>query len=368
MTEASGGTGGAIGGPAGRGREEREPKRAPRWRKQLLRSPIAVAGFTIIGFFLLVVALAPFLAPYSPTSQSLRSTYIPPGVGMSLRGPEGQLGLWVQQATRSPVAGVAVAEEAYPVRLFVRGERWTWFFGLVSSDLKLFGVDGPVRVYILGTDEQGRDLLSRLIHGAWISLFIGLIAVLIGAGIGVPIGAVSGFYGGATDMIVQRVVDTMLAFPGILLAIVLVATFGTGLQNVMIAVGIAAIPVYARLVRGSVLSVRNREYVEAARALGRRSIPTLAKHVIPNVLAPIIVQSSLQMAIAILFAAGLGFLGLGARPPQPEWGLMLARGREYLAVAPHVATFPGLAIVFVVLGFNLVGDALRDALDPRLTR
>jgi peptide/nickel transport system permease protein len=176
----------------------------------------------------------------------------------------------------------------------------------------------------------------------------------------------SGFFAGTTDLIVQRVIDTMLAFPGILLAIVLVATLGTGLTNVMIAVGIAAVPVYARLVRASVLSVREREYVEAARALGRRSVSTLFRHVMPNVLAPIIVQSSLQMAVAILFAAGLGFLGLGARPPQPEWGLMLSRGRDFLATAPHVATFPGLAIVFVVVGFNLVGDALRDALDPRL--
>ncbi len=338
----------------------------PRWRKRLARSPIAIAGFTVIGFFLLVVAFAPFLAPYSPTRQALRSSYVPPMTGVSLRGPEGQLGLWVRDVSRSPIAGVQVGEEQYPVRLFVRGERWTWFFGLVSSEVRLFGVDGPVRWYALGTDEQGRDLLSRLIHGAWISLFIGLISVFIGVAVGVPIGAISGFYGGATDLVVQRVVDTLLAFPGILLAIVLVATFGTGLTNVMIAVGIASIPIYARLVRGSVLSVREREYVEAARALGRGRVTTLFKHVLPNVMAPIIVQSSLQMAVAILFAAGLGFLGLGARPPQPEWGLMLARGREYLAVAPHVATFPGLAIVFVVLGFNLVGDALRDALDPRL--
>ncbi len=341
-------------------------KSTPRWRKRLARSPIAIAGFTVIGFFLLVVAFAPFLAPYSPTRQSLRSAYVPPMVGVSLRGPEGQLGLWVRDVSRSPIAGVQVGEEQYPVRMFVRGERWTWFFGLISSELRLFGVDGPIRWYALGTDEQGRDLLSRLIHGAWISLFIGLISVVIGVGVGVPIGALSGFFGGATDLIVQRIVDTLLAFPGILLAIVLVATFGTGLTNVMIAVGIASIPIYARLVRGSVLSVREREYVEAARALGRNNVATLFKHVLPNVMAPIIVQSSLQMAVAILFAAGLGFLGLGARPPQPEWGLMLARGREYLAVAPHVATFPGLAIVFVVLGFNLVGDALRDALDPRL--
>jgi peptide/nickel transport system permease protein len=339
----------------------------PRWRRRFLRNPLAVFGLAVIGFFLLVVATAPFLAPYSALEQNLRATYVPPGTGVTFRGPEGQAGLWVQPVTRSPAAGLRVDDSvAYPVRLFVRGSEWTWLFGLVRSDLRLFGVDGPVRIYLLGTDEQGRDLFSRLVHGAWISLFIGLISIAIGIGIGVPTGAISGFFGGTTDMVIQRVVDTLLAFPGILLAIVLVATFGSGLRNVMIAVGIASIPIYARLVRGSVLAVKNREFVEASAALGRRRMSTLFRHVLPNVMAPIIVQSSLQMAVAILFAAGLGFLGLGARPPQPEWGLMLARGREYLAVAPHVATFPGLAIVLVVLGFNLLGDALRDALDPRL--
>jgi peptide/nickel transport system permease protein len=343
-----------------------ERRARPRWRRRLFANPLAVLGFTIIGFFLVVVAAAPFLSPYPPTDQSLRTTYVPPGAGVSFRGPEGQLGIWVSPVTRSPIGGIRIDEdEAYPVRMFVRGEPYVWAGGLIRSDLRLFGVDGPVRFHLLGTDEQGRDVLSRLVHGAWISLFIGLISVAIGVSVGVPVGAISGFLGGRVDIVVQRVVDVMLAFPGILLAIVLVATFGTGLGNVMIAVGIASIPVYARLVRGSVLSVKNREYVEAARAMGKRAMPTLFRHVIPNALAPIIVQSSLQMAIAILFAAGLGFLGLGARPPQPEWGLMLARGREYLAVAPHVATFPGLAIVLVVLGFNLVGDALRDALDPR---
>ena len=344
-----------------------EKKQGPRWRRRMLRNPIAIFGIVVIGFFLLIVTLAPFISPYSPTQQSLRSTYVPPGTGVSWRGPEGQFGLWISPSQRSPVAGLTVDQSvAYPVKLFVRGDSWTWFFGLVKSDLRLYGVDGPVKFYLLGTDEQGRDLFSRLVHGAWISLFIGIISVLIGVGIGVPIGAISGFLGGTTDILIQRVIDTLLAFPGILLAIVLVATFGTGLTNVMIAVGVASIPIYARIVRGSVLQVKNREFVEAAIALGRGRMPTLFKHVIPNVMAPIIVQSSLQMAVAILFAAGLGFLGLGARPPQPEWGLMLARGREYLAVAPHVATFPGLAIVFVVLGFNLLGDALRDALDPRM--
>ncbi len=341
-------------------------KRTPKWRRRLAKSPLAIVGLVIIGLFLVVVAFAPFLAPYPPAQQSLRTTYLPPGTGVSFRGPEGQLGIWVSPSSRTPVGGVTIDESvAYPVKLFVRGDRYEWLGGLIRSDLKLFGVDGPVKFHLLGTDEQGRDLFSRLVHGAWISLFIGLIAVAIGVGIGVPLGAISAFLGGTIDLVVQRIVDIMLAFPGILLAIVLVATFGTGLNNVMIAVGIASIPVYARLARGSVLSVKQREFVEAAGALGRARLSTLARHVIPNSLAPIIVQSSLQMAIAILFAAGLGFLGLGARPPQPEWGLMLARGREYLAVAPHVATFPGLAIVLVVLGFNLVGDALRDALDPR---
>lgn len=340
--------------------------RAPRWRRRLARNPLAILGALLIGTFLLVVAFAPFVAPYRAETQNLRTTYVPPGLGWSTRGPDGQFGLWVSEVTRSPVGGVQVNDaEQYQVRLFTRGQSYTWFFGLVESNLHLFGVDGPVRFHLFGTDEQGRDLFSRIVYGAWISLFIGLISVAIGLGIGAPVGAISGFFGGWIDLIVQRIIDTMLAFPGVLLAIVLVATFGTGLNNLMIAVGIASIPIYARIIRGSVLAVKSREFVEAASALGRARFSTLFRHVLPNALAPLIVQSSLQMAIAILFAAGLGFLGLGARPPQPEWGLMLARGREYLAVAPHVATFPGVAIILVVLGFNLLGDALRDALDPR---
>lgn len=344
----------------------RPARKAPRWRARLSKNPLAVIGIGIISLFLLVVLLAPFIAPYTAESQNLRTTYVPPGAGVSFRGPAGEVGLFVSPVTRSPVGGVTVDDTVkYPVKFFAQGQKYKWFFGLIETDVHLFGVDGPVRYHLLGTDEQGRDVFSRLVHGAWISLFIGLISVGIGLGVGVPVGAISGFMGGWVDMVVQRIVDTMLAFPGILLAIVLVATFGTGLNNLMIAVGIAAIPIYARITRGSVLTIRNKEFVEAAGALGRRRLATLLKHVIPNALAPLIVQSSLQMAIAILFAAGLGFLGLGARPPQPEWGLMLARGREYLAVAPHVATFPGVAIILVVLGFNLLGDALRDALDPR---
>ena len=339
-------------------------RETPRWRRRLFRSPLAIAGFTLVGIFVLVAAFAPFISPYSPVEQNLRGTYVPP-MRIELRGPEGQLGLWVREVSRTPLGALEVGQELYPIRFFVRGEPWVWWGGLLRSDLHLFGVDGPIKFYLLGSDEQGRDILSRLAHGAWISLSIGLIAVSIGLFIGVPLGLLSGYFGGTLDLVTQRIVEVMLSFPGILLAIVLVATLGTGLTNVMIAVGIAAIPVYARLVRGSVLALREREFVEASRALGNRNRRILLWHILPNSLSPIIVQSSLQMAVAILFAAGLGFLGLGARPPEPEWGLMLARGREYLATAPHVATFPGLAIMFVALGFNLLGDALRDALDPR---
>ncbi|GAA6744149.1 ABC transporter permease [Thermus antranikianii] len=308
--------------------------------------------------------LAPFLAPYSPYTQDLRSTYVPPLAGISLRGPKGELGLYVSPVYRHPLEGIQVNwQEKYPLRLLVRGEEWRWLG--FSGNLHLFGVEGPVRFYLLGTDEQGRDLFSRILYGIPISLTIGLVAVGIGLLLGVPLGALSAYLGGRVDLLVQRLVDVMLAFPGILLAIVLVAILGPGLGNAMIAVGIAAVPIYARLIRGVVLSLKALDYVEAARALGASDTRILLRHILPNALGPILIQSSLQMAIAILFAAGLGFLGLGARPPEPEWGLMLARGREYLAVAPHVATFPGLAIVGLVLAFNLLGDALRDALDPR---
>ena len=342
-------------------------KRQALWWRKLKRNPLAVAGSIIIAIFFIVVLSAPFLAPYDPMTQNLRTAYMPPGLGVTWSGPDGQFGLYVHPADRHPMEGLRVDKSvSYPVKFFVRGSEYSWLGGLIKSDLHLFGVDGPVRFYMLGTDEQGRDLFSRLVHGAWISMFIGMISISIGLLVGVPLGAISGFFGGRIDLFVQRIVDIMLAFPGVLLAIVLVATFGTGLTNLMIAVGIASIPIYARLVRGSVLAIRQREFVDAAIALGRTRWSVLFKHALPNAIAPIIVQSSLQMAVAILFAAGLGFLGLGAKPPQPEWGLMLARGREYLATAPHVATFPGLAIISVVLGFNLVGDALRTALDPRI--
>lgn len=224
----------------------------------------------------------------------------------------------------------------------------------------------PSAENLLGRDELGRDVLSRLIYGARISLTVGLITVVIGAGIGVPLGAVSGFFGGKTDMVIQRLIDIMLAFPAMLLAIVLVSTLGVNLENAMVAIGVVSIPTYARLVRGTTLVLRDIEYVQAARAIGLSNTAIIVRHIVPNLLSPLIVQSTLQVATAILWAAGLSFLGLGAQAPVPEWGAMLSSGRTFIRNAPHIVTFPGLAIMVTVLGLNLLGDGLRDALDPRM--
>lgn len=226
-------------------------------------------------------------------------------------------------------------------------------------------LEKPSREHLLGTDELGRDVFSRILYGSRISLAIGFISVSIGMVIGIPIGSLSGYYGGKFDLLVQRIIDIMIAFPGILLAIVVVTVLGVGVENVMIATGIASIPIYTRLVRGSVLAVKKQGYISAARALGIGNFRIIIRHVLPNCLGPIIVQSTFQFATAILWAAGLGFLGLGAQPPDPEWGAMLSKGREYIRVAHHLTTYPGLAILFMILGFNLLGDGLRDALDPK---
>lgn len=224
----------------------------------------------------------------------------------------------------------------------------------------------PSSKYLLGTDEMGQDILSRIIYGFRISLSIGIISTGIGLGAGVLIGAPSGYRGGTVDLWVMRLVDVMLAFPTILLAIIVVVVLGPGLRNAMIAVGLAQVPVYARLSRALVLKVREEEFVDAAMALGCSWVRILGRHILPNCLAPLIVQGSLTMGGAILEAAGLGFLGLGAQPPTPEWGTMLSKGRMYMWVAPHIALFPGLAIMVTVLAFNLLGDGLRDVLDPRM--
>lgn len=223
----------------------------------------------------------------------------------------------------------------------------------------------PSPQHLLGTDELGRDLLSRMLFGARTSLGIGFISVIIGAAAGVPLGALSGYYGGKLDLFLQRGIDVLIAFPGILLAIIVVSIMGVGLENAMIAIGVASIPVYTRLTRGSVLALKEMEYITAAKALGLSDARIIIRHILPNCLSPLIVQSTFQVATAILWAAGLGFLGLGAQPPSPEWGAMLSRGRVFMRTYPFLTTIPGLAIFLVVLGFNLFGDGLRDSLDPR---
>jgi ABC-type dipeptide/oligopeptide/nickel transport system permease subunit len=224
----------------------------------------------------------------------------------------------------------------------------------------------PSLKHLLGTDELGRDELLRLALAARWTLFVGFAAVAIGLLFGLPLGSLSGYYGGWIDLLLQRVTDVLLAFPGILLALALVAGLGVGLKNVIVSVGITSIPSFIRLVRASALSIRELPYVEAARALGVPSWRILLRHVIPNSLAPVIVQATLQLGFAILVAAGLGFLGLGVQPPTPEWGSMLGLSRNYMFSDQALVTYPGLAIFGAVLAFNLLGDGLRDALDPRL--
>ena len=227
-------------------------------------------------------------------------------------------------------------------------------------------LQAPSRAHWLGTDELGRDMLTRLLHGARLSITVGIISVSIGVLVGVPLGLISGYYGGIVDMSLQRVTDVMMAFPSILLAIIFVSIFGTGLYQVMAAVGIVSIPLYIRLVRGSALALREEDYVMAARAAGAGDMRIIFVHILPNCMAPILVQSTLQVASAIISAAALGFLGLGPPANVPEWGLMLNKSRTYIFSAPHTTYLPGVAIMLVVLGFNLLGDGLRDALDPRL--
>lgn len=224
----------------------------------------------------------------------------------------------------------------------------------------------PSRQAILGTDQLGRSEAVRLVLGARYTLLIGIGAVLAGIAIGVPLGAVSGFYRGWVDLVVQRVVDIVLAFPSFLLALALVAALGPGLRNLIIAVAVAAFPRFVRLVRGQVLSVRERPFVEAAHAAGVSRFRILWRYVLPNSLTPVIVQAPLELGSAILTAAGLGFLGLGVKSPTPEWGTMLGESRDLIFSFPTLVTFPGLAIVLTILAFNLLGDGLRDALDPRL--
>lgn len=224
----------------------------------------------------------------------------------------------------------------------------------------------PCMAHWLGCDEFGRDILSRLLYGARVSLVIQFWAVMISLAVGTFLGSASGYFGGKVDEIVMRLMDVMMAFPGILLALAIVAILGPSLTNLIVAIGINSVPGFSRVSRGAVISVKKNDYVTAARAIGESDLSILFRYVLPNAISPIIVQTTMRMATVLLTAAGLGFLGLGVQPPSPEWGTMLSAARVYLRSAPHVAIIPGVTIMIVVLGFNFFGDGLQDALNPRL--
>ena len=273
------------------------------WRR-LLRNPGAIAGFCLVLLFVLVAILSPWIAPYGPRAQGL----------------EGTLG------TQAP--------------------SWAHPFGL---------------------DQLGRDELSRVMYGARYSLLIGVVSVAVGLSIGMLLGSIAGYLGGWVDTLVMRLMDIMLSIPGLLLAIGIVAMLGPGLTQIMIAVGVTNVPIFARLLRGSILAQRENDFVLAARSVGVPRRQILASHILPNAISPVIVQGTLALATAIIDVAGLGFLGLGPQDPAtPEWGTMLTDTVRYLQSAPYLAIIPGLAIVLSVLGFNLIGDGLREALDPKL--
>jgi len=273
---------------------------------RLRRNPGAIVGFTLVGLFVVVALFAPLIAPEDPRAGDL-------------------------------------------------------------SRLSGRCCPGPSAEHLFGVDQQGRDQLSRIVYGARFSLLIGVVSVAVGLSIGLFLGSIAGYVGGIIDSVIMRLMDIMLSIPGLLLAIGIVAALGPGLTQIMIAVGATQIPIFARLLRGSILAQRENDFVLAARAVGvpRRTI--LASHILPNAISPVIVQGTLALATAIIDVAGLGFLGLGPQDPStPEWGTMLTDTTRYLQTAPHLAIIPGVAIVLSVLGFNLIGDGLREALDPKL--
>lgn len=272
------------------------------WLTRLLKNKAAVVGLLLVIALIITAVFAPLIAPYDPISD-----------------------------------------------------------GSLQNRLK-----APSAEHLMGTDKLGRDIFSRIIYGARISIEVGVISVGLALIVGTFMGLVAGYYGGIIDSIFMRIVDIIMAFPSILLAIAITSVLGPSLNNAMIAIGIVMVPNFARVVRSTVLSLKEMEFVEAARAVGATDFTILLRHILPNSMAPLIVQGTMSIGTAILDAAGLSFLGLGAQPPTPEWGAMLVDARELLVKAPWVTIFPGLAIMLNVLGFNLLGDGLRDALDPRL--
>lgn len=271
--------------------------------------------------------------------------------------------LRLPRALRSPVAlvGAVLVALAVLIALFA-----PWLAPHPPDQMYFEAIQQPPSwQYPFGTDALGRCVLSRVIYGARISLSVAGAAVLIGLSIGTGLGLLAGFFGGWVDTVLMRATDVMLAFPEILLTIAIVAILGPALQNTVIAVGLASVPVYARTIRGAVLQVRQLDFIQAAAALGQSDSRILLRHVLPNVLSPIIVIATVNVGIAILITAGLSYVGLGAQPPTPEWGAMLSESRAYLQNGWWMATFPGLAITVLVIAFNLIGDALRDVLDPR---
>ena len=274
------------------------------WRR-LLHNPAAIVGFGLVGLFLFVAIFAPLIAPEDPRTGDL-----------------------------SRLGGACCP--------------------------------GPSADYWFGLDQQGRDVFSRIVYGARYSLLIGIVSVAVGLSIGLVFGSIAGYFGGWIDSIIMRATDIMLSVPGLLLAIGLVAALGQGLWQIMVAVGVTQIPIFARLLRGSILATREADYVLAARSVGVPKRLILAAHILPNSVSPVIVQGTLSLATAIIDVAALGFLGLGPQDPAtPEWGTMLTDTTRYLQTAPHLALIPGVAIVISVLGFNLIGDGLREALDPK---
>ena len=275
--------------------------------KQFKKNKSAVVGFFIVLMLIIFAVFAPWIATHGPLDQELANRVLPP--------------MWD---------------------------------------------DGGSSTNILGTDDFGRDLFSRIIYGARISLMIGAISVSISLLFGLIMGVFAGYFGGKVDTIIMRIVDIMLSIPAMLLAIVIVSILGPGLSNAMIAIGIVGIPTYARIVRASVMAEKEKEYVIASRVNGSHNLRLMFKVILPNCTTPIIVQATMGFASAVLEAAGLSFLGLGAQPPTPEWGAMLADSLQYITTAPWMIFYPGLAIFLTVLGFNLVGDGLMDVLDPKL--